>query len=66
MEGIIEKQKQVDLDERGESFQNTLSKLINSGQNLDQLKLMYHQLASSKEVMKKDQVVLETKYKRSQ
>ncbi len=42
MEGIIEKQKQADIDERGESFQNTLNKLINSGKNLDQLKLMYH------------------------
>ena len=63
---IIQKQKQIGLEERGDSFQNTLNKLINSEKNLDQLKLMYHTLASSKEVMKKENVVLEKKYKRSQ
>jgi len=43
-----------------------MSKLINSEKNLDQLKLMYHQLASTKEVMKKDIVILEKKNKRNQ
>jgi hypothetical protein len=42
-----------------------MAKLINSEKNLDQLKLMYHTLASTKEVMKKDMVVLDKKYKRA-
>jgi hypothetical protein len=32
---IIQKQKQIGLEERGDSFQNTLNKLINSEKNLD-------------------------------
>ena len=63
---IIQKQKQIGQDEKGDDFQSTLSKLINSEKNLEQLKLMYHQLASSKDVLKKDLVVLEKKYKRGQ
>jgi hypothetical protein len=30
------------IDERSESFKNTLDKLISSEKNLDQLKVMYH------------------------
>ena len=63
---IIHKQRQMGIEEKSESFRNTLDKLINSEKNLDQLKVMYHQLASNKEVMKKDMAVLEKKYKRSQ
>lgn len=33
--GIIQKQKQIGLEEKGDSFQNTLNKLINSEKNLD-------------------------------
>ena len=37
------------LEEKGDSFQNTLNKLINSEKNLDQLKIMYHHLSTNKE-----------------
>lgn len=49
---------------RGESFENTVNKLNNSEKCLDQLKTMYHNIASSKEAMKRDLVVYEKKYKR--
>lgn len=62
---LISKLQHIGQEEKGDNFQNTVSKLINSEKNLDQLKLMYHQLASAKEVMKKDIVVLEKKNKRS-
>jgi len=61
----IQKQKQIGQDEQGESFANTVNKLISSEKNLDQLKMMYHSMASTKEVMKKDLVVLGKKYKRN-
>ena len=32
---IIQKQKQVGQEEKGDSFQNTVNKLINSEKNLD-------------------------------
>ena len=41
-----------------------LNKFVNSEKNLDQLKMMYHHLATSKETLKKDYAVLERKYKR--
>jgi len=53
------------VEERGDSFQNTLNKLINSEKNLDQLKTMYYQLSTNKEQMKKDLAILDKKYKRS-
>lgn len=62
----MQKQKQMGIEERGDSFQNTLNKLINSEKNLDQLKLMYHHLSTNKEQMKKDMAILDKKYKRSQ
>lgn len=62
----IQKQKQMGIEERGDSFQNTLNKLINSEKNLDQLKIMYHHLSTNKEQMKKDLAILDKKYKRSQ
>lgn len=62
----IQKQKQMGLEEKGDSFQNTLNKLINSEKNLDQLKIMYHHLSTNKEQMKKDYAILDKKYKRSQ
>jgi len=43
-----------------------MNKLINSEKNLDQLKIMYHSLATSKETMKRDYSVLEKKYKRKE
>ena len=54
------------IEERGDSFQNTLNKLINSEKNLDQLKLMYQHQSTNKEQMKKDMAILDKKYKRSQ
>ena len=33
---------------------------------MDQLKIMYHQLASNKEILKKDLVVMDKKLKRAQ
>jgi hypothetical protein len=53
------------VEERGDSFQNTLNKLINSEKNLDQLKTMYYHLSTNKEQMKKDLAILDKKYKRS-
>jgi hypothetical protein len=53
------------MEERGDNFQNTLNKLINSEKNLDQLKLMYHHLSTSQENMKKEIAVLQKKLRRS-
>lgn len=52
--------------EREDQFQSVLNKFVNSEKNLDQLKLMYHHLATSKESLKKDLAILERKYKRKQ
>lgn len=51
---------------RDETYQNTLNKLISSEKNLEELKLMYHNLNQTKEHMKKDLFVLDKKYKKAQ
>lgn len=63
---IIQKHKQIGQEEKGDSYVNTMNKLITSEKNLDQLKVFYHQLASTKDMLKKDSVILEKKYKRAQ
>lgn len=40
------------------------NKFINYEKNLEQLTIMYHQLASSKNIMSKDKVILERKLAR--
>ena len=43
-----------------------MNKLINSEKNLEELKVMYHNLNQTKESMKKDLFVLDKKYKKAQ
>jgi hypothetical protein len=63
---LIQKLQQVAHQEQGNGFQHTWQKLLNSEKNLDQLKIMYHQLASQHEVQKKDMLVMDKKLRRGQ
>ena len=63
---LIKKLQQIGHEEQGDSFNQTMNKLINSYKDDDQIKMMYHQLACSKEVLRKDKHILEKKFKRQQ
>lgn len=62
---LIQKLQHIGEETNGESYQNTVQKLVNSEKNLEQLKMMYHQLASRTEVLKKEQVIMEKKNRRA-
>lgn len=62
----LSKQKEKGVEQRDDTVQNTLNKLINSEKNLEELKIMYHNLNQTKESMKKDLFVLDKKYKKAQ
>lgn len=62
---LIKKYQHISNKEPGDSYQTTM-KLLNSEKSLDNLKIFYQNLASSKEVLKRDKVVLEKKVIRQQ
>jgi len=62
----LNKQKEKGVEQRDDTVQSTLNKLINSEKNLEELKVMYHNLNQTKESMKKDLFVLDKKYKKAQ
>ena len=61
----LSKHKNDSPEMRDETFQNTLNKLVTSEKNLEELKVMYHNLNQAKEHMKKDLFVLDKKYKKA-